>query len=92
MIGVIKILDYAGRPTTQGWRSEEFLGFTRGRSGASAVLTDQVEMKEYLATFVIIRFKQTRIFYHYSLSGLVGDRGACTEPLASSPLLWSKSC
>jgi len=29
-----------GRPTTQGWRSE-FLGFTRGRSGASAVLTDQ---------------------------------------------------
>jgi len=30
-----------GRPTTQGWRSEEFLGLSQGRSGASGVLTDQ---------------------------------------------------
>ena len=42
----IKISGDAG-PTTQGWRSEELLGLSQGRSDASAVLTDQVdEMKE----------------------------------------------
>ena len=51
---ISKILGDAG-PTTQGWRSEEFL--SQGRSDASAVLTDQV-----------VQMKESLISSHYSWS------------------------
>ena len=44
MTMVIIILYNAG--STQGWRSEEILGLSQGRAGATALLTDQVEMKQ----------------------------------------------
>jgi len=37
----LKTFHHDDGPTTQGWRSEEFVNLNQGRSGASAVLTDK---------------------------------------------------
>ena len=80
MIMLMIILYNAGL-TSQGWRSEEILGLRQGRAGATALLTDQVEMLNIfllLFTHHIITLQQDQI--DLLSSGLVGDRGTCPEP------------
>ena len=79
MIMLMIILYNAGL-AIQSWRSEEILGLRQGRAGATAILTDQVQMLSIFQLFTrhIITLQQDQI--DLLSSGLVGDRGTCPEP------------
>ena len=87
MIMLMIILYNAGL-AIQSWRSEEILGLRQGRAGATAILTDQVQMLSIFQLFTrhIITLQQDQI--DLLSSGLVGDRGTCPEPFAPWPLLF----